>query len=164
MLEAYIDGACEPKNPGGTASWGVIVYRSHPEEMFTTGADKEEVWEGWGIVGSGPKMSNNVGEYAALVELLKRLSNTTSQLIHHFSSTEDVLVLSDSQLVVNQMSNEWTAKSDKLYYPYYYQALNLMLTDNFARRVKYQWIPREQNSADVLTVKALSQVGIVRRR
>ena len=28
LIEAWFDGACEPVNPGGTASYGVIVTRN----------------------------------------------------------------------------------------------------------------------------------------
>ena len=51
MLSAYVDGCCAPISPGGTASYGVVVFK-----------DSEKVWQGSGIVGSGDKMSNNVAE------------------------------------------------------------------------------------------------------
>lgn len=160
MLEAYIDGACEPVNPGGTASYGVLILRQGLERYGAGPGDVEPVvepvWEDYGIVGSGPKMSNNVSEYAALVKLLEWLDKNLL--------AEIIVVNSDSQMLVNQMSGKWKARSDKLYYPYYQRALTLMLIDEFSKGVKFKWIPREQNLADELSIRALTKIGIVRRR
>ena len=156
MLEAYIDGGCGPVNPGGTASYGILVRRYYPGDG-AVGAPYEPVWQDCGIVGSGPKMSNNVGEYSALVKLLEWLDKI-------LQPGEEVVVLSDSQMVVNQMKGEWQAKLGKLYYPYYRRALSLLVVDEFFERVKFKWVPREQNLADKLSVRALAEVGIQRRR
>ena len=48
-LSIFCDGARQPVNPGGTASWG------------------------YGIVGSGSSMSNNVAEFRAVVMALEWL-------------------------------------------------------------------------------------------
>jgi len=169
MYEAYIDGACEPRNPGGTVSYGIIVYRVDEKKV-----DKEDlptgqlyqiieniigkvVWKACGIVGSGLGMSNNVGEYAALVKLLEWLSKT-------LSPSENAKIYSDSKMLVNQMIGEWSAHPSKLYYPYYQKASALMLANKFVGRVIFFWVPRESNQADALTVEALAKVGIVRRR
>ena len=156
MLRAYIDGGCEPKNPGGTASWGFVVYRFHPGEYLTTGTDTEEVTGGYGIVGSGPAMSNNVGEYSALLKLLEWFDR---------QAPEPLEVLSDSQLLVNQMKGEWKVNRDKLFYPYYKKVIAILVqnAEHWKDLVTYTWIPREVNIADTLTVKALEAVGIHRR-
>lgn len=159
MLEAYIDGGCEP-NPGGTASYGVLILRHYLERCGSEPVDvelvEEPVWQDCGIVGSGPKMSNNVAEYSALIELLKWLDQ-------NLLPSKEVVVYSDSQMLVNQMNGEWSARPDKLYYSYYQQALRLFTLDQFRKQVKFKWIPREQNLADELSVKALAEVGVVRR-
>ena len=171
MLEAYIDGCCEP-NPGGTASFGILVLKgsNRSTAMATTFAlaygreetsyyrnGKKVVWEYSGIVGAGVEMSNNVAEYAALVRLLEWLDG-------NLLPGQQVSVLSDSQLLVNQMSLKWSAKSGKLYYPYYTRAIHLMLIGGFKGRISFRWIGRESNLADRLAVEALAEVGIVRRR
>lgn len=160
MYEAYIDGGCEP-NPGGTAAYGVLVLRRGLERYGNGPNDvepiEEPVWEDYGIVGSGPKMSNNVAEYSALIKLLEWLDK-------NLLPGEEVAVLSDNQLLVNQMQGKWSAKPSKLYYPYYQRSLTLMLLDEFGSRIEFKWIPREQNPADSLAVKALGAVGISRRR
>lgn len=159
MLEAYIDGGCEP-NPGGTASYGVLVHEKYLERygegLLDVEPIEEPIWEDCGIVGSGSKMSNNVAEYAALVKLLEWLDNQIPG---------DIVILSDSKLLVNQMNLEWKARADKLYYPYYKRALQLRIALGalWEGKVTFKWIPREQNLADALTVKALSEVGIERR-
>jgi len=55
------DGACEPVNPGGIAAWGYIVCHN--------GA---VIAQECGIVGSGPGMTNNIAEYTACIEAVKR--------------------------------------------------------------------------------------------
>ncbi|MGD0012733.1 MAG: hypothetical protein ABSE93_29850 [Terriglobia bacterium] len=52
---AWFDGACEPVNPGGTASFGVVI-----KDKDGTVLRKEH-----GLVGKGSKMSNNVAEMPA---------------------------------------------------------------------------------------------------
>ncbi|MEX2751261.1 MAG: reverse transcriptase-like protein, partial [Candidatus Freyarchaeota archaeon] len=56
--------------------------------------------EGYGVVGEGEGMSNNVGEYAALCEALKALVKLDL-------TGDEVLVKSDSKLLVNQMNGVW---------------------------------------------------------
>jgi hypothetical protein len=62
--------ACEPVNPGGHATWGVTVKRGD-----------RIIAEESGYVGDGPKMSNNVAEYAGLLRVLEIVSGTTGRVI-----------------------------------------------------------------------------------
>jgi ribonuclease HI len=55
MITIYFDGLCYPKNPGGVAAYGYLVYR-----------DEELLWKGFGGVGQGRGMTNNVAEYEGL--------------------------------------------------------------------------------------------------
>ena len=102
ILEAWIDGACEPFNPGGTASYGMVVKRK-----FTLLLRRA------GLVGSGPGMSNNVAEYSGLIALLAWYRDQ--------GLSEPMIIYSDSSLLINQMTGYWGAK-DGLYYPYYQEA------------------------------------------
>lgn len=159
MLEVYIDGACEPKNPGGTASYGIIVQRWRSAAGPRPGEGSEwweRVWEDYGIIGTGPKMSNNVSEYFALTKFFEWLDE---------QPVEDVIVYSDSKLLVNQMNYEWEIRHG-LYKPYALQCIAWMVrnADFWKGKIKFDWIPREENIADELTVKALSEVGIVRKQ
>lgn len=156
MLEVYIDGACEPVNPGGTASYGVVVLKALDEKkQIPTDWNPDVVWTDYGIVGSGPKMSNNVSEYCALLKFLEWLD---------IRPVEDVTIYSDSRLVVNQMAGNWIIRKG-LYKPYAEDCLNWLIqnADMWSSRIKFEWIPREENIADELTVKALNEVGIKRR-
>lgn len=155
MHEAYIDGACEPVNPGGTATWGAAVFKivDRAAHLVT-----ERVWEDYGVVGTGLGMSNNVGEYAALSALLRW---TTA----HIAAIQKLEVRSDSNMLVMQMTGKFKVRRG-LYVPYYEEARGLMDALPMTERAKvaFQWIPRERNLADALAMKALVEVGITRSR
>lgn len=136
MLKVYIDGACEPFNPGGTASYGVIVYR-----------DKEQIFSASEILGEGPLMSNNVAEYAALIAFLKWFNGI---------DPEPVTIFSDSMMLVKQMGGEWQARGG-LYLDSYQEAKKL----SAFKPITFVWIPREQNiHADDLSTRVLIDAGI----
>lgn len=141
MLEVFVDGACEPINPGGTASYGVVVYEG-----------KARLWTKSAIVGSGDSMSNNVGEYSGLLAFL-------GWYIHE-NKNQGAIVKSDSQMLVNQMSGRWEARRG-LYIPYYNNAWNLIRAFELYGRFNYLWIPREDNwEADDLSKRCLLSVGV----
>ena len=82
---AWFDGACEPVNPGGTASFGVVIKGENGTVLL-----REH-----GMVGRGKDMSNNVAEYAGVRQILKYLaSRPPARLTIH----------GDSNLVINQLS------------------------------------------------------------
>ena len=142
MLEVYIDGNCAPKNPGGAASYGVVVYRNGTQ-----------LWTKADIVGSGDKMSNNVGEYSGLLAFLEWFDK---------QPIEEVIIYSDSQLLVNQMNGEWKVKKG-LYIPYYQRAMILLLHNARIWRdmISFKWIPREENwEADKLSKDILLAHGV----
>ncbi len=135
-LIAFIDGACEPVNPGGTASYGVVV-KSDGITIFTDSA----------IVGSGPGMSNNVAEYSGLIAFLE-------WYIEHADNSK-ATVHSDSSLLINQMTGYWRARRG-LYLSYYKRAWEIIRQNNLRDRIGYRWIPREQNQeADKLSKDAI---------
>lgn len=63
MIEAYFDGCCEPINPGGTASFGAVVFR-----------DGQRVWECSRLFkpvkSNETETSNNVAEYQGFISIL----------------------------------------------------------------------------------------------
>lgn len=144
-LEVYIDGACEPINPGGTASYGVVAYEGEVR-LFSKSA----------IVGSGSKMSNNIAEYSGLIAFLEWYSEN--------GRGRTARIYSDSQLLVNQMSGRWGVNKG-LYVPYYEKALDLMTQEMF-NKLNFQWVSREKNlEADKLSKDILVSHGIkVRER
>lgn len=138
MIKVFIDGACEPTNPGGTAAYGLAVYR-----------DDRRIYAKGEIIGQGDSFSNNVAEYAGLLAFLQLRKGSESATIY-----------SDSQLLVNQMSGRWAARKG-LYLDSYHRAIALCKGQPFS----FIWIPREENTeADILAISALTQVGILVRK
>jgi len=135
----YVDGLCEPRNPGGVASYGFVIYSGN-----------EKLHEQSGVVGEGLGMSNNAAEYAALLEALDWLSGQGLK-------DEKVVVRSDSRLLVNQMNYQWRSHGG-LYVDKYSEALKLV--SNFSK-ISFVWVPREQNGeADSLSRKAYEEYRV----
>lgn len=145
-LRIWIDGACEPVNPGGTASYGVVV--KHGEEvLFVKG----------GIVGEGRKMSNNVGEYSGLIAFLEWYLETQASLASRDLKRRPV-IYSDSKMLIYQMTGEWRAKGG-LYIPFYDRAQTLIRENNLD--LSFWKVPRSENEeADRLSKEALLDVGV----
>lgn len=131
----FTDGACEPKNPGGIATYGFIIYK-----------DGEPVDHGKGVVETGPDATNNLAEYTAprrALELLKEKDIDSDQ----------VTVKTDSQLVVKQVRGEWRVKSQSIREPY--QEL-MKVIRSLDTNFRMQWVPREENErADSLSKQAV---------
>src|ERR1700746_2564957 len=121
MIEGYFDGACEPRNPGGHAAYGAILL-----------VDGVIVFQHSKYLGAGPKMSNNVAEYAAVCIILNEIRRREGP----------ATVYGDSQLVINQLNGKWNVK-DGLYLPYYKMAAKLL--EQVKLRVTLEWIPGEKN-------------------
>src|SRR5438128_5082748 len=97
-----------------------------------------------GVVGKGPEMSNNVAEYASLCEALRFLMREKLARL-------PIEIRSDSRLVVNQMKGEW--KFHKGLYAQKFTDAKALVTE--FDRVKFRWIPREENrEADALSREA----------
>lgn len=126
MIEGYFDGACEPVNPGGNCSWGIVIKK-----------DGRTIHKSSGFVGSGDGMTNNVGEYCGVYALLK-------ELIKMEQTNEEIKIYGDSMMVINQMSGAWTVR-DKHEKPYKKFAREAKELSKQFKRVTYKWIPREQN-------------------
>ena len=126
MITANIDGLAEPRNPG-TGTYGYVIYEG-----------KRKLAEGGGL--AGYDVTNNYAEYTALVEVLRKLKELKTE--------GDVVIRSDSQLLVGQMSKGWAAKGGG-YLGKLKEARDLL--KEFGS-VTFEWIPREQNEeADLLS-------------
>jgi len=135
----WFDGACEPINPGGTATYGTVI--EIVGGLTTTGS---------GYAGKGPEISNNVAEYAAVIHILNCLILD--------DQCEEAVIYGDSQLVIQQLSGKWKARGG-LYMDYYRKALSLV-EDLKARgcNISFTWIPREQN--ELCDQLSRGQVGL----
>ena len=125
-ITVYIDGLSEPSNPG-TGTYGYLIYDG-----------ENRLAEGSGL--AGHDVTSNFAEYTALEQALRRLKSLGIE--------GDVLIRSDSQLLVGQMSAGWKVKGGM-----YVEKLKEVreLLKDFGS-VQFEWIPREKNEeADILT-------------
>ncbi len=123
---AYIDGLAEPSNPG-TGTYGFVIYDG-----------TRRLAEGSGL--AGYEVTSNYSEYTALAEAVKKLKALGVE--------GDVLVRSDSKLLIGHMSEGWKVKGGM-----YVEKLKEVrdLLREFGS-IRFEWIPREQNKeADLLT-------------
>lgn len=126
MIYVYCDGAVEPKNPGGWGVGGWVVKR-----------DDQRLFDGADDLGEYPEMTNNIAEYGAVRGALRDIINS--------EMWEDIVVRTDSQLIVQQLNKKWGTSSPHL----------LKLRDevlelakeiwNHHGSVRFEWIPRAQN-------------------
>lgn len=125
-VTVYVDGLAEPRNPG-TGTYGYVIY---------DGAKK--LAEGSGL--AGYDVTSNYAEYTALEHALSKLKAMRVE--------GDILIRSDSQLLVGHMSAGWKVKGGM-----YVEKLKAVkdLLKEFGS-VRFEWIPREQNQeTDLLT-------------
>jgi ribonuclease HI len=129
LIEGYFDGLCEPKNPGGIATYGYYIKMDH---------DKIE---GFGLATEpwSKNATNNVAEYTGLLCLLIKLKGL---------KIEEATIYGDSQLVVNQLNGIYKIKSQRLVK--LFEEINQTIKS--FRKIEIKWIPREMNKrADYLT-------------
>lgn len=142
MITVYFDGLCYPKNPCGVAAYGYLIYR-----------DGQPIHRGFGAVGEGKGMTNNVAEYEGLM--------AAAQWLKDEGISEKIAIKGDSQLVIRQMKGEWKISSatSKRYVPLIRKLLQGM-------DVSFSWVPREENEeADKLSRVAYQRyVDQARRR
>jgi len=143
MIKAYFDGCCEPVNPGGTASYGVAIFR-----------DNKLIWKDSKlfkpIPGKEKETSNNVAEYSGFKAILE-------YLLEEGLAAEEIEVLGDSQLVIKQMFGSWNINQG-FYVPIAWECKSLLKHFN---SIKGVWIPREKNSfADALSKAEITKAGV----
>lgn len=130
-LTVWFDGACEPVNPGGHGTYGIVIEQGG-----------ELVHEEGGYLGDGEAMTNNVAEYEALLAALT--------YVQEDAPAGPVTVHGDSELVIRQLTGEYAVRSDRLR-PLWREAKQLATTLD----VDFEWVPRDQNErADALAQKA----------
>jgi ribonuclease HI len=124
--ELYTDGAVD-KNPGGTASYGFILY-----------ADQKQLSFGYGVIGSSAEMNSTLAEYYAVSQGLAEFMRIWN------SPKSSLIIYNDSQFVVSKLHE------DRILGPQL-QRLQQYLD------VKIVWIPREMNSQADNLAKRLRQ-------
>jgi len=137
MLTCFFDGACGPKNPGGTCAFGAIVYRHGVPIWEHAGVHVPEI-EG--------QTSNNLGEYLAFEAVL-------DWILEGKLDFEEIKIFGDSQLVVQQMTGKWRLKGGT-YIDVARRSQEKL--SRFRSPPLIKWIPREQNvEADKLSKRHL---------
>ena len=143
MIEAYFDGACEPKNPGGTAAYGIVILNNgqrifEASKLFIPQKGREH------------ETSNNIGEYSGFKAIL-------DYLIANDLTKSQIIVYGDSKLVIEQMFGTWKINSG--YYVSIARTCKAMI-----KQFPYltgKWIPREKNFlADELSKAVLRNAGV----
>lgn len=149
-IVAYFDGACEPINPGGVASFGAVIF-----------IDEQRVWETSQIFypqkGKEKETSNNVAEYSGFLSILE-------YLIKNKLNKNEIQIYGDSMLVLCQAlmddpkyNKRWRIKAG-FYVPLAKKALKLL---KLFPNIQGNWIPREENSiADELSKAELIKAGV----
>ena len=133
---AYFDGLCEPVNPGGVATYGLVVRRGGRIIFQDSGLAFAKPWT--------LEASNNVAEYSAAIHALEWLKQ---------SGLKDTAVIlrGDSRLIINQLKGSFKVKATRI--------LDLnrraaKLLSEFSR-AKLEWVDRSKNSeADRLSRQA----------
>ncbi len=138
MYYLYFDGLCEPKNPGGVATYGFIIKDENGNV----------VCKGKGLVGAGmfgDDVTNNVAEYTALIEGLR--------CFRERGLNGPLVVRGDSQLVIRQLRGEYKVKSPRMK-PLFEKVKELVK----GLDVTFEWVPREKNvEADALSREAFRE-------
>jgi ribonuclease HI len=128
-VTVWFDGACEPRNPGGHGTYGIVIEDGDGTILTT---DR-------GYIGHGDGITNNVAEYTGLIEAL--------EYVHDRNPDAYVTVHGDSQLAIRQMTGQYQVRSERLR-PLWQKAQTLARDLD----VTFEWVPREQNEhADSLS-------------
>ena len=136
MYTLEFDGACEPINPGGTPAFGWLLSRNGkkmsqdsyvvPEYLFCF------------------KRTNNVAEFYGLIEGL--------EAVKKLRVTSNLIVMGDSNLVINCVSGKWKTKAPHLVSLRDRAQFLIRTLEEWGWNVALEWIPREENSrADALS-------------
>lgn len=124
-LRIAFDGLTAPVNPGGVATFGYVVTRA---------AGREEA--GMGVAATGPSATNNLAEYAGVVEGLERVLADEP-----VPAKVAVEVRGDSELVLRQLGGSYRVRAAHLR-PLFERAQAAIRR---FRAVSFHWIPREEN-------------------
>lgn len=151
-LMIFVDGLCEPSNPGGYACWAWLARSPKVNRLR----------EAYGCIGHGKGMTNNLAEYRSVIEALAYTLTRAAVLSERGMG---VTVYGDSQLVIRQITGEYATRQ-----PHLIELRNEVLAlvqklEGAGIPVEFIWIPREENAeADALTRQAYQEARRAERR
>jgi ribonuclease HI len=129
----YFDGLCEPKNPGGVATYGLVVKR-----------DGETIHQDGGVAYAKPwtnEASNNVAEYSAVIRGLEWLKKNNLE-------EAPIILRGDSRLIINQLNKTFKVKAKRILELH---AKASQLLSEF-KQLRLEWVDRSKNKeADTLS-------------
>ncbi len=124
---AYFDGLCEPVNPGGVATYGVVIKK-----------DGVTVFEDSGLAFAKPwtqEATNNVAEYSAAIHALEWLKKNGLE-------DSDSVLRGDSRLIINQLRGAFKVKAKRIV-DLHRRASKLLSEFN---NLRLEWVDRSKNS------------------
>lgn len=132
-LYVYFDGLCEPRNPGGVATYGIVIQQGN-----------ETIHEESGLADAKPysqDASNNVAEYSAIIRALEYLDKNSL-------TGSEIVLRGDSRLIINQLTGVYKVKSLRII-DLHHTAKKLI--QKF-KNLRMEWVNRELNQeADELS-------------
>ena len=141
QLDLLIDGLCQPRNPGGIATYAFLVKEGEKTIHSESGLAAKPFSD---------SATNNVAEYTALIKGL-------SWLATNGHARTRVRVQSDSRLLVNQMLGKFRVRNTRIV-PLFKKGA--VLAKQFDDLI-FEWVPRAQNrEADALTMMAYNNAII----
>ena len=138
MITVHFDGLCQPKNPGGVATYGFVVKKG-----------AKLLHEGRGLAANPytPGATNNVAEYTGVMKAME-------WLVAQGLEKEKAVVRGDSELVIRQLKGEYKVKAPHLA-PLFARVRELSFR---FPSLRFEWVPREQNKdADAQTNLAYAE-------
>lgn len=133
LYEIYADGASrgQGQDPLGIGACSIVLYKN-----------KKQIGQYARALG---RVTNNQAEYEAVI-----MGVTASW----FAELDNAVIYSDSQLVVNQVTDKWRCNDEKLY-PLYLSIKEIQEVYNF----KLIWVPRKEvHQADYLNNQLLDKL------
>jgi ribonuclease HI len=132
----YVDGGSQGNEQKDRPRSGRIAI-AYSESSDRIDPSKIEVF--WGTVGD---KTNNEAEYLALLKALELISEKLADKSDH-GHREEVLIRSDSKLIVSQVKGEFQVKEARL------KELNQRAKDAIQKigSVRLEWVPRKENYA-----------------
>lgn len=125
---AWIDGACV-NNPGGLGGYGYLI--KHQDKIVLSGYGKIE------------KCTNNEAEYIGLIKCIEEYKIKIGK--------EPIMILSDSQMMVEQINSRWRIRTYTLV-PFYNKAMEALNEIDFTLKHIYRHYNTEAD--------ALAELGL----
>ena len=137
----FADGACEPCNPNGVATYAIVVVDAATGEVVDEQAE---------VIAIGNGATNNLAELMAVAAAIKWALER---------GATKVTIKTDSQLAANLLTGKWQATPTRPYYPAFRGAMRLLAeAERQGIEVRIEWISRWQNTKadDLAKTKAVS--------